>query len=344
MMSATHSRKRKPTTDDDDAIIGLASSSSSSSLKPATKKRVRIGGAEFQDAPAYPPAGFGGDDEEDDQEEDLETKKGRRGAVNLDGYDSESDSDSDSGAPAAGGEDDDMFGSTFETPQQKKKKKNEPTFLKRDHIEGQEWGDDTNGDMDEDEGDGADGAEVGAKVKITPFNMDEELEEGDFDESGHYIRKKDELQMHDNWLQGVTKDQIEKAKAAQEKQLAQSTTTSDDAELDTITDPNHLWLKAIHLMKPGENIPKALRRLAGPKTAKARWKKNAKKGGEGTGNGDGVDPKAAENAKSVAQLTSYVDKLMGLGVLDAYDLQYEAVVRQLRAADLLYEDWQPPVE
>jgi hypothetical protein len=31
-----------------------------------------------------------------------------------------------------------------------------------------------------------------------------------FDAQGHYIRRKDEQQVHDRWLQGLTKNDIEK--------------------------------------------------------------------------------------------------------------------------------------
>lgn len=39
-------------------------------------------------------------------------------------------------------------------------------------------------------------------VKITPFNMREELEEGHFDKEGHYHWNK-ESEIKDNWLDNI---------------------------------------------------------------------------------------------------------------------------------------------
>lgn len=39
-------------------------------------------------------------------------------------------------------------------------------------------------------------------VKITPFNMREELEEGHFDKDGHYHWNK-ETEIKDNWLDNI---------------------------------------------------------------------------------------------------------------------------------------------
>ncbi|KAI8587002.1 hypothetical protein BDZ88DRAFT_454478 [Geranomyces variabilis] len=292
-----------------------------------SKKRVRIGETQFLgtgigSGSASPELG------NVDDSVDLETLKGRRGAVRLDGYDSESDSDEDN-ADAAADNDDDMFAEASaegagDAPHKGKKG---TAKLRSDQIEGQEWL--------------PDAEDFSGEVKLTPFNMEEEMEEGDFDESGHYIRKRDEHLIHDSWLQGVTKDQMEKARAAHERQQIQSDEPSDADE--NIKDPNLIWLKVIQVMKPKESIPKALRRLAGAKKPlgnRNKWKKD-KKGEERVAE---EDPQAAQRKQDLDKLTSYSDRLMGLGVTDVYDLTYEQVVRTLRSADLLYEDWQPPQE
>ena len=64
-----------------------------------------------------------------------------------------------------------MFGESF------KKKKT----LNQQDIDGQEWN-----QHDQDEED-----------KFEPFNLDKEMEQGHFDESGYYIRKKDEMEIHE---------------------------------------------------------------------------------------------------------------------------------------------------
>lgn len=39
-------------------------------------------------------------------------------------------------------------------------------------------------------------------VPITPFNLDEEMEEGHFDSEGNYFIKKDQ-EIRDNWLDNI---------------------------------------------------------------------------------------------------------------------------------------------
>lgn len=45
-------------------------------------------------------------------------------------------------------------------------------------------------------------AKVEDDVKVTPFNMKEELEEGHFDKDGHYHWNK-ETEAKDNWLDNI---------------------------------------------------------------------------------------------------------------------------------------------
>ena len=55
--------------------------------------------------------------------------------------------------------------------------------------------------------------------KIIPFNMEQEKQEGDFDEEGNYTLHRDTQVHYDNWLIGVTKADIVKAKALKESQI-----------------------------------------------------------------------------------------------------------------------------
>lgn len=141
-------------------------------------------------------------------------------------------------------DEDDMFGEAF----QKKKKK----ALNRQDIEGQEW----NQDQEDEE-------------KFEPFNLEKEMEEGHFDESGYYVRKKDELAIHDTWLEGITKKDMEKARDAQDK----LNKINDDYQ-DVKKDANQLWLKVVNLLKPKETLTAALKRFGG--TKEPVWKKKKK--------------------------------------------------------------------
>ncbi|KAJ3024080.1 hypothetical protein HKX48_007261 [Thoreauomyces humboldtii] len=234
MFSPSHKRKQE----EDDVLLGTGVHVKNN----GPRKRVRIGEAEYLDASGVAQAHT----KDVDDSEDLELMKGRRGAVKMEGYDSESDS---SGAEEDGAEvveeEGDMFADEAEAPLpaatgSTNGGKKEDKFLRLESIEGQVWRDDAE--------------DFAGEVKLTPFNMEEEMEEGDFDESGHYIRKRDEHLIHDSWLQGVTKNDMEKARAAHAKQ--EELANESEAEIDGVRDPNHIWLKAIHLMKPGESIPK----------------------------------------------------------------------------------------
>lgn len=65
-------------------------------------------------------------------------------------------------------------------------------FIRQNDIEGQQWTDDP---LNE--------------TVMESFNMDQEFQEGDFTESGIYIKKKDMLDFHDSWLKDISKKEIE---------------------------------------------------------------------------------------------------------------------------------------
>jgi CD2 antigen cytoplasmic tail-binding protein 2 len=228
------------------------------------KKRVRIGETTTYEIPSV---SNGKQDKQPDgvfETEDLESVKPRKGAFKADGYDSDeevnddndSDLDSDAEPPKkADADDDDMF--TDEAPVAAK-----PGFLKKEQIEGQEWGTTP---------------EVEDGVKLMPFNMDADLDEGDFDQNGMFVKSKtDEFQVHDSWLQDVSKDGLNKTMTAQKLQKARDNAKS---ALAVEEDVDVLWRQAMVYMKPGETILNSLARLGGKKKIpKYKQKKLAKKG------------------------------------------------------------------
>ncbi|KAJ1549852.1 hypothetical protein HK096_010084, partial [Nowakowskiella sp. JEL0078] len=164
-----------------------------------------------------------GPDEQDD-DEDLEKAKKKRGAVNLQGYDSD-DEEAEKFV-----DNDDMFA---ESAASLKKGGNSFGKLDEETREAQEWA----------------GGDLG--VEFEPFNMDQELEEGGFDENGHYVSSKDENVFHDRWLQGVTDEEIRKAKLAQDRRIAREEASSNK---NLKTDENSLLLLVLRHMNPREDI------------------------------------------------------------------------------------------
>lgn len=208
-------------------------------------KKVRIGSTTTHEIPA--------NTAQIDDSEDLEEARKRRGAINYNEYNSDEevidllDSDLDSdvgGAENAKDEDEDMFGGGV----------SKPKSLTRKDIEGQEWAP-------------VNGLETDSEAKIMPFNMDQEMDEGEFDGTGHYIQnKRDVLGIHDVWLKDITKLEMEKAKLAQ---IANSAVNNIAEEH---VDVGQLWKTIVTLMQPRETILKTLARLGCTKGPKMTFK------------------------------------------------------------------------
>ena len=158
----------------------------------------------------------------------------------------ETDTDQEEDQDQKDDKEDDMFGESFE----KRKKK----ALDKQDIEGQEW---DNGPEDDE--------------KFEPFNLEKEMEEGHFDEAGYYVRKKDELAIHDTWLQGITKEEIEKARNAQDK-----INNKNEEFQEVKKDANQLWLEVLNFLKTTETLTLALKRFGGTKEPSWKKKKSTK--------------------------------------------------------------------
>ncbi|KAH0262393.1 hypothetical protein KCU91_g13442, partial [Aureobasidium melanogenum] len=126
-----------------------------------------------------------------------------------------------------------------------------------------ESGSDEERDRLDEENEDAEELGAGSKKRHAPkldaFNMQQEGEEGRFDEAGNFIRKAvDPDAVHDSWLEGLNKKDMKKAKAAQEKREEERRrqTAADDALLTS----DLLSTLITHLHK-GESVLEALQRL-----------------------------------------------------------------------------------
>nr|XP_018902961.1 PREDICTED: CD2 antigen cytoplasmic tail-binding protein 2 homolog isoform X1 [Bemisia tabaci] len=191
-------------------------------------------------------------------------------------------------------------------------------ILPQDDIEGQEAG----------------GVRQEGDVQITPFNMDEELEDGHFDTDGNFHWKKEKL-LKDHWLDNIDWVKIRKGdeKAPADKGIADSDDSESEEEpFDSVA----VYKKILQLMKPKETVAGALRRLGGNKSMSAseRWKK--KKAGL----------KEEENAdkKNVTLLTELAnDLLTRTGNMDIYQETYEKISELVNKSEKkknssIYED------
>ncbi|KAJ2956662.1 hypothetical protein NQZ79_g7508 [Umbelopsis isabellina] len=268
----------------------------------SSSKRVRFN----EEAKASPVE----NDLEFDHEAELETVKRRRGAVNLDGYGSSED-ESDDAEPAntknAEADLDDMFADA--TPEDTKAtagdKKKKIRYLSMNEIEGQEM--DSRGHDSDSEGEG--------EPKVMAFNMKEELEEGSFDENGNYVRNKlDPNAFHDKWLQGLSKTDIAKAKAAQEKQERVEQMKEADVISSVPQDKNGVYRALIDLLQPSES------KLSEP------------------------TPEEEAKRQTIDRITGLADQMMALGDFGIYDETFESILRHLRRSGVVATDWMPGVK
>jgi len=300
--------------------------------------------------------------------------KTRRGRVMTEGYDSD---DSDEGPSKshrrgwkdgaegnADDDDDDMFADAKKKEDEDDDRK-EPRFLKLSDIDGQEFGartrmgdEDDNDELDHDEDpeyeleqamksqqhedanadaertppgspryDGVLGVKKqGMGFRIEKFNMKAEMASGQFDEDGNYIRnKRDQFSQNDRWLEGnYTKKSIKSASEAQKKrqEAEKERMNKEMAEFPTM---EHAMKELAGFMQPGEAVLDALHRLGSQA-------KRSKKDQEG-----------AEASKAAFEhFTDVTSILMNtFGQMNVYDEVYEGLVRMVRRAGLVPEDWDP---
>ncbi|ERS95038.1 CD2 antigen cytoplasmic tail-binding protein 2 [Sporothrix schenckii 1099-18] len=193
--------------------------------------------------------------------------------------------------------------------------------------------------------------------RIDAFNMRQEQEEGAFDESGNYIRKAaDADDLHDRWLEGVSKKEMKRAAAAHEKREAELRQVRREED-DIIT--ADVFGALITRLEPGETPLAALARLGKnanqskkPKNKRIpAWrlkqmekKKQAQSGDDGDDadqmdvdktNASGEpkaadDPKQARLKKEIDVITEAADRLLNRDYAEIYDMVREKLIKEYR--------------
>jgi len=194
--------------------------------------------------------------------------------------------------------------------------------LDDDEIEGQE--DDSKVDR---EGD----------VKITPFNLNEEREEGDFAADGNFVWKK-EQEIQDAWLDNV--DWIKVKDVSQAEQKLQDDNDEAEDEADAAYNEIEVYKSVLSFMKPGDTVAKAIRRISGaakgPGQQKVILQKERKiaqklKKKQGLTTDEVQFQKDRENMK---KLTGYADSILSRsGNMEVYEETYEKIAYRLKEAE-----------
>ncbi|XP_013382562.1 CD2 antigen cytoplasmic tail-binding protein 2 homolog [Lingula anatina] len=157
-------------------------------------------------------------------------------------------------------------------------------------------------------------------IKITPFNMEDEMEEGHFDKEGTFIFDKRD-RVYDSWIDNIDWVQV---KPMDKK----DTEEEDDEEDPPPLDHTEIYSKMLEIMKPGETVQKALKRLAGSKksmSASQRWKAKKMKVEE--------TEEEKANKEAMLKLTELADKMVSDGNMDIYQETYEGISYSLKVKE-----------
>ncbi|XP_075156548.1 CD2 antigen cytoplasmic tail-binding protein 2 homolog holn1 [Haematobia irritans] len=144
-------------------------------------------------------------------------------------------------------------------------------------------------------------------VKITPFNMREELEEGHFDKEGHYHWNKSN-EIKDNWL-----DNIDWLKV---KEVGKQEDNSDKpGNVDTIVNQNQIYANILEFMVKNETVSETIRRL-GKQRKKISTAERIKNKKNGIVDVDG---------DKIMRLTEMVNTILSTGNMDVYEMTYKSI-------------------
>lgn len=198
-------------------------------------------------------------------------------------------------------------------------KEDENYVLQEEDLEGQE-----DATIDYDEG-----------IKITPFNLKEEMEEGHFDAEGNYFEKKEEV-IRDEWLDSL--DWI-KIKERGEQAVNEP---SDDSNFEDAEEPGdqiNAVKDILGIILPGETVLNALRRLGGKESgrrksekslsASARWQQKAKKQKVM----DDRPSTSEEDKQNLLKLTELADYLLQRGNFSVYQDTYEKLAHKVKTLE-----------
>jgi len=203
-----------------------------------------------------------------------------------------------------------------------KQKHEKYDVLDDDEIEGQE--DDSAGDKD-------------GKVPFTAFNLNEEREEGNFAADGNFVWKK-EKEIQDAWLDNVNWYKVKEI--SQEEQKKQDANDEAEDEAEAAYNETEVYKCVLALMKPGDTVAKAIRRLSGaakgPGQQKIILQKERKiaqklKKKQNLSEEEEAFQKDREDMK---KLTGYADSILSRsGNMEVYEETYEKIAYRLKEAE-----------
>lgn len=168
-------------------------------------------------------------------------------------------------------------------------------------------------------------------VQVTPFNLNEEMEEGYFDSHGNYYYKEDPESVQDNWLQDIDWNKVDElhdlAKGARRAGMEVGGGADEEEEGDTVVpdvDTLAVYKQILAMLRPGETVVKAVRRLGGGgggASASQRWRKSKKKGSSG----EEEEMPVVADKEALEKLTGLADQLVSTGDYTVYEDTFEKI-------------------
>lgn len=157
------------------------------------------------------------------------------------------------------------------------------------------------------------------EIKMTAFNMQEEMEMGHFDRQGHFIWN-NEKDVRDNWLDNIDWQKIHPKKYnLTEDDESKGLAEESDSEPEEPVNVIETYEKILTYLKPKETLNKALRRLGGDTTKLSSVERlKRKKAG------------LLNSNKEVTDLTELINKLLyQTGNMDIYQETYEKITEMI---------------
>lgn len=170
------------------------------------------------------------------------------------------------------------------------------------------------------------------EVKITPFNLKEEREDGDFSADGAFIWKKTK-EVNDAWLENIDWVKVKEVKEAEVRKKEALDEEEDRAE--AAYDESETYKEILKLMKPEETVAKAIRRLSGASGGQQRIvlqrqrkiEQKIKKGQSLTKEEEALQASRADMTK----LTGFADAVLSRsGNMEIYEETYEKISFRLQ--------------
>ena len=192
------------------------------------------------------------------------------------------------------------------------------------------------------EGEEEGGLRTEEDIKITPFNMKEELEEGHVDKDGMFIFKDRREEIKDFWL-----DNIDNVKIVERKEEKEGEKQNEDQEEEPF-DPMKCYQQIVSLMNPGETVANAIKRLGkntkSDNKRQGQQRKRLEKNQESKEKSKETEASSSTKASTshssshapdpsrerMLSLISLADQAVSSGDMDVYDRSYEELQFKLK--------------